>query len=743
MVFPDTRTGESKEIKKQMNMVDKVYSPFLSKFFASTGTVPKAILDLQTALSLRLVRMIQILEDLFEKTVDDSAVAAKLAPKPDEKKKKEETDKRWYKIVKGKWFEKAAGFLKSLASVNFLTQLLGFIILLRMGLLQMVLPWLLSVVGGAITAIIKAIPALLKFFFNLLWVTIPEILKGIFRTIFKTLGIENKTLLKFGDMLAKILPMLIAIGFIWFKIGPYILKVISALGKIGPILAKLKIFGPMLKTMVGYLGKLNSGILKLGGILSKFVIKTLLPAMWSFLVSLWGFVSSLLTAAAPLLLAALPFIAIVASLVLLWIYAEKVSDFFDNLVERFKNLSTMGKILVSAISLIAFPITMFISLIYGIAKAFKFFKSNGFAEVFKKIWIGIKEGFSNIYKGIVSFFDSILNSILDKVKWIIDKSKNIYGIITNFFGFIISGFSNIGTGIKNFFSMFDPFFNSIWNGLLNIGKGIKNFFGSISSYIVNTISGITNFIMELNEKVYSALWNGIKAMLKFIISIPDRIFSAIRNVSKNLKKLTLWFVGLLKGMLTSMLEPFRNIFDGLKKITGPVIDAVAPLLSKLGNFIGSIGDTLSSVFDKVKSAFYGILDYLGNIIDYGWKWFSMGDKEKRVIEETDKALRTDKGDILTRLADSEARAKVTEKEAAQISTEDKMLAEEYITYKKKEGNDAHSFKRWYAENISKVQEGKSSGKVAEAFRSAPDRLKSFELNNAASESYKNNIDPQK
>jgi phage-related protein len=751
--------GKGKEIKQANLLIEKVYSPFLSKFVGQEGFVTKAIVDMQTALSLRLVRMIEILEKLFDTTDDENNENKKNQPKPDKKKQKEETEKKWYKIIKGKWFEKAAGFLSKLVSVNFITMLLGFIIMLRMGLLQMVLPWLLEIVGGAIVSIIKAIPALLKFFFNLLWVTIPKLLKKIFKEIFKALGIENKALLAFGDMIAQILPMLAAIGFIWFKVGPLITSTITALGKFGGMLGKI---GPMLfklemffwnfvtKLMVGFskfisivskvgkvlfsfgskfisiAGKLGLAIGKLGLSVWTFVIKTLLPAMASFFSSMIAFI-------APLLLAALPFIVIAGALALLFVYAEKISDFFDGLIEKFKSLSTGMKILVGVLALVFWPVSAIIALVYGLVKAFKFFKAEGFVNGLIKIKDAIFAWLSSLYESFLNMFSKIGDSIKSVwsslVGWISGLWNGLKNIINSVWEGIKSGFmfvvDSIISGVKGYINLVSGLFsklwsgitsafNFVWDGIKSVGSKISGFFSSMFSPITDIAEDIGGYFSaitlpefnfgEIATNLYNSVINVFTRMVNFIRNIPSMFVSAIKGISKVMSRFINWFVGLLKGMLNTLLSPFKSMFSGLGKITKPVIDAISPLLTSLSSFMGSIGNTLGRVFDKVKSAFDGMLNYLGNIIEFGPKWFVMGKEKKEKVYKIEKSLATDQGKLLERIATGEVKADAAG--VRDVLTDDAIkMAQEYRTYAKKEGAGADSFKKWMADRAIATKEG--------------------------------------
>lgn len=230
LVMPDVTTPAGKENKK----LEKVYSPFLMKFFNYGGVLPKAISKvLEETVMIQLIQLLKIVDNLADKLTVRLKDDEKNEEKDSEKKKKSWIVDKWQKIIKSNFFQKTIGFLKSLASVSFVTTLLTFLVLLRMGIIQRFIPFIISVVGDAIISLIKFLPQLAKIFWKILTETLPAILKEIFRTIFSMLGIENKTLLKFADFIADWLPLIVAGAWLISTLMP----IISAVGAAISLLA--------------------------------------------------------------------------------------------------------------------------------------------------------------------------------------------------------------------------------------------------------------------------------------------------------------------------------------------------------------------------------------------------------------------------------------------------------------------------------------------------------------------------
>ena len=238
LVMPDFNKPLNKELKKEEMKVDKIYTPFMIKFFGGNGMFTMAIKGLHNMLITRFTRLIEIVEDVYGEAQAGNKFDKKNEPKDQDKKKQSWITEKWQKVIKSNFFQKTLGFLKGMASVSFITTLITFLILLRMGIIQKFLPWFLSIIGSAIVGLIKFIPSLIKLFWNILTKIIPAILKAIFRTIFKMLGIENKTLLKFADFIAQWLPLLIAGIWLISTLMPIITTVAGVIGGLSlPIVA--------------------------------------------------------------------------------------------------------------------------------------------------------------------------------------------------------------------------------------------------------------------------------------------------------------------------------------------------------------------------------------------------------------------------------------------------------------------------------------------------------------------------
>ena len=118
---------------------------FLMKYFGPSGTFTVSVSKLNGMLLSQFSRLLGLIEKLNFLFSDKNEKDDKEGKKDEgDKKKRSWITEKWQKIIKSNFFQKTLGFLKSLATVNFITQLLTFLILLRMGIFQTFIPFIVS-----------------------------------------------------------------------------------------------------------------------------------------------------------------------------------------------------------------------------------------------------------------------------------------------------------------------------------------------------------------------------------------------------------------------------------------------------------------------------------------------------------------------------------------------------------------------------------------------------------------------
>ena len=288
---------------------------------------------------------------------------------------------------------------------SFLKSIVGFIVRMVVWFINILTKYIPQIIKTIIYLVTEVIPPLLKSvitaifgaFSNMFHTWANELPEGsILRTIFNLLGDafgKDGIFTKFFTWLAGLFPI---IFLVW--------GIISTFVKFTPLFTVLSV---LVKSLV-------------------FILtKALIPAITAVVSVLgWWLV---------------PILAIAA----LWIWAEKISDFFDSLWERFKNLSEGGKRFVKVLALMLLPLTLIIAAVYGLVKLFKWLKTskNLMADI-KKAWTKFvvepfkqfielikKIGgfFSDIFGGAYSTGAGIFNKILEKITSIVDWIKKIWG----------------------------------------------------------------------------------------------------------------------------------------------------------------------------------------------------------------------------------------------------------------------------------------------------------------------------
>lgn len=133
-------------------------------------------------------------------------------------------------------------------------------------------------------------------------------------------------------------------------------------------------------------------------------------------------------------------------------------------------------------------------------------------------WEAVKNIFSSIWNGLVSWFTNILETIKDvldvSLGWIGTSWEQVWTSVKNFF-------TNIWNGIKAFIS---STINSISTTISNVITGIKTTVSNVFSAIKTTISNIFNGIKDTATSV----WNAIKtAITTPIDNAKEKVKAAI------------------------------------------------------------------------------------------------------------------------------------------------------------------------------------------------------------------------
>lgn len=410
--------------------------------------IPKAEDDMQLKLFDQLEELntsadnvVKAMGDSAKLETDTSKVKEKLLEKiggntqdsvnntaGEKQKKKKITEYFAKKMVAADFFTNVGNSLKNLAKklggglLDVLAALMIFALLgpeFLNGIIDLVISTVMTLIQAFIRAIPIVIDAIVKWLpiiIDLVMKTIPVVFDALiqaFSSLADNPNIAPALRMFFGVLrdLAKFLKST------FMFISEHLIPVLIALGVVYLAYQAL---------MLALWAFENRKLIQMGLKLAATIAETLASvastaASWLLSGSMWSLVASMAAVILPILL-------VVGALILLYTYADEVSDFFDDLIDRFKHLGIVGKILVVWLALIFLPITIFIMEVFAVVKLFKAIKAQGgFLKLFTDLWIGIKTGVSHLIDYLAKLWDDVkskfsLGNILDAAK---DMGKKI------------------------------------------------------------------------------------------------------------------------------------------------------------------------------------------------------------------------------------------------------------------------------------------------------------------------------
>lgn len=427
LVLPDLTKPLTKKLKEESIKIEKLYVPFMESFFGqNNGAFTTAVSNMVDDILNKLANMFEVMQGLYQEA-EETNERERRKEDPQEEKKKSWIMEKWQKVIKTGFFQKTLGFLKGLASVDFITQVLTFLLLLRLGIFQRFFPLITDVVGSALESLVKAIPKIVMWIWNMLSKRLPRILKSLFDEALKTLGLENKGFDVLAGVLAKGLPMLLAMVWLFSKLGP----VISALSSFHVF---IKAFPAMVKGAIISLGKLILAPFKLVGSLLGLIGLGVIK-----LLALVGIVVTL-----PAWIVGAIAVAVVAIGALIWKFREQIGNFFSNLGQDIKEV--------------------FFSVIGSIG------------DFFAGLWEGIKEIFFGLVASIGEFIASAWHSI------IVDPIKRIFGAMRRMADPVLKKLSPIIRVISSIFTTIGTKITSMIDSIKSALDSMLDWFSDVSTF---------------------------------------------------------------------------------------------------------------------------------------------------------------------------------------------------------------------------------------------------------------------
>lgn len=410
--------------------------------------------------------------------------------KPASVKLQEKAMKYWDKyVIKGKFFTKTLDLLKAglQKTGSFLLDLFKGLLFLALfdpkgELAVSLINLLVTVFEFAIDLLVKMIPRLL----NAIFIAAPKIVKALWDAFWKIAP-------KIGELILNTIKLIFVRAGEEFNM-PWLKDLGEWIGNIGE----------KAKTVIGV-------IALIGGILAKF---GLLAKAFALLSNPVGWI-----------------IAGIAALTAIFIYAEDIVSFFEDTFKKFANwfqkLDTKWKVLIVVLSMILWPITLLIGVIYGLAKAFAFLKSVDWT----KLWGSIKDFFSGFIYGLINIPIIAIES-LKKI------SKTF---IINFIKIHLKLFAIIKNAVISFFQLIKDKWNWIKNIVQNVFGNIKTAIKSAFSFegiqaIVDSVFG-EGFTMKIAKAVIEAFGSVKDFFSAFVMKIMG-LLSSFTGTGKEYKGFT-------------------------------------------------------------------------------------------------------------------------------------------------------------------------------------------------------------
>ena len=329
---------------------------------------------------------------------------------------------------------------------------------------------------------------------------------------------QRKTIITIGLVIAALGPFLVILGTVISTVGKSMKAYASATKGIKKLMVAVK-------SGTGIFGKLGTA---LGGISAPVLaIVAVIAVLVAAFTHLWktndGFRENIIAT---------------------WTQIkETVSNFCQGIVDR---LNSLGFEFSSITEVLTAVWTGFCNLLGPVFEgAFRFISDtlstvldvilntvDFFIAVFSGDWEGaweaVKNIFSSIWNGLVSWFTNIL--------------ETIKGVLDVALGWIGSSWEQVWSGVKNFFT-------NIWNG---IKAFISSTINSISTTISNVITGIkttVNNVFSAIKTTISNIFNGIKDTAT---SVWNAIKTAITTPIENAKEKVREAINAIKGFFSGL-----------------------------------------------------------------------------------------------------------------------------------------------------------------------------------------------
>lgn len=326
-----------------------------------------------------------------------------------------------------------------------------------------------------------------------------------------------------------------------------------------------------LATAIGtYAAITNAAAIKTGLLTAATKLATAAQAAFNFVMNM-----------NPIALVISLIVGLVAAFVVLWNKSEAFREFWINLWEKVKEVTSAAWEAISG---------FFTGAWEGVKEAW-----GGVTDFFSGLWDGIKEIFSkiadwintNVFQPIINFFEPVITFYREAWQIISELGKGCWEIIKRAWEIVSDWFkSKVIDPVKNYFT-------NMWNNIKDFAsktwEGIKNIWNVVSSWFDKTIiTPVRNYFSNMWDNVKNAAskaWEGIKSVFK---PVAD------------------WFEDKFKTAWTKVKNVFSTggkIFDGIKEgITEAFKNVVNAIIRGINKVIAFPFNSINNVLDRIRSA---------------------------------------------------------------------------------------------------------------------------------------------
>ncbi|MBH4768002.1 hypothetical protein I6D34_09925 [Staphylococcus aureus] len=309
---------------------------------------------------------------------------------------------------------------------------------------------------------------------------------------------------------------------------------------------------------------------------------------------------------------------------------QALSKVFSLLFGKASLVRGIITILASAFGALSAPVLAIIAVIGSLVAIFVYlWKTNdGFREACINAWNVIKETVSGVVNAIVSFVQSIWGGL---VTWWQENHTLIQNAATNVW-------NAIKTVIMTVMNVLGPSLQASWEVIKQAIIIVWEVIKTTVQLAINAVLGIIKVVMQLITGDWSGAWNTIKetamnawniikegasnifnALKSALSAIWEAIKTNASNVWNGLKTAVIAVVNAVKAGVQAQWNAIKSVtssvFNAVKSVVSSIWNGIKTLVSTV---IGAIKSVVTSGFNAVKSAVNSVMNGVKSVVSSIW-----------------------------------------------------------------------------------------------------------------------------